>query len=80
VTWAAFARRAYQAARDWGIQPSEFWSMSPQEWWWEMDARLDTQDEINSIRDGKGQKGGGFTKAEWSKARAEHKAKMNDRT
>lgn len=46
-----------------------------------MDARLDTQDEIENIRSGgKGQKGGGFTKAEWAKARAEHKAKMNDRT
>ncbi|PTW43894.1 MULTISPECIES: hypothetical protein [Rhodovulum] len=40
MTWAAFERQAYQAARDWGVQPSEFWAMSPAEWWAEADAKI----------------------------------------
>ena len=43
MTWAAFERQAYQAARDWGIQPSEFWSLSPAEWWAELDAKIREQ-------------------------------------
>ena len=43
MTWAAFCRGAYQAARGWGIQPAEFWAMSLWEWWAEFDAKIEEQ-------------------------------------
>jgi len=46
VTWAAFVKRAYQAARDWGIQPSEFWKMSPWEWWTEFESKMEAQKRL----------------------------------
>ena len=79
MTWAAFVRKAYQAARDWGMQPSEFWRLSPWEWWAELDAKIEAQERIdealNEAKGGKA-KGGGFSRAEWDKARAKHSEKM----
>lgn len=71
MTWAAFVKRAYQAARDWGMQPSEFWGLSPQEFWWEFDAKLAVQKAIEKQQGGKA----GFTGAEWADARRRHKEK-----
>lgn len=78
MTWAAFVKRAYQAARDWGMQPSEFWALSPWEWWIELDAKIEASKRIEErIGEAKsGKKGGGFTNAEWAAARKKHAEKM----
>jgi len=82
VTWAAFTRTAYQAARGWGIQPSEFWAMSVWEWWAELDAKIIENRKIREMSGGR--KGGGtntsFAPAAWAAARKRHKEKMNGRT
>lgn len=75
MTWAAFARRAYQAARDWGVQPSEFRALSPAEWWAEFDARMEANDRIEeAVAEAKRGKQG-FTKAEWDAARKAYSEK-----
>ena len=74
MTWAAFVRTAYQAARDWGMQPSEFWRLSPWEWWSELDAKMKAQEQIEKIM-GKG-KSAGFSSGEWDAARKKHSEKM----
>lgn len=71
MTWAAFTKTAYKAAREWGMQPSEFWKLSPAEWWAEFDTKYLAQKRLDK-------KGGGFSAAEWDDARRRHKAKMND--
>ncbi len=79
MTWAAFTRRAYQAARTWGIQPSEFWRLSPCDWWAEFDAKMDEADRMEELTAKSGfapKGGGGFSKAEWDKARRIHAEKM----
>lgn len=78
MTWAAFERSAYQAARSWGIQPSEFWNMAISDWWVELDAKIEESRRLEGLTGNK--KGGGFSQAEWAKARAKHKAKMNGGT
>lgn len=75
MTWAAVVRRAYVAARGWGIQPSEFWAMSPEEWWLELDGHIETQARIEAQTPGLG----GRTKAEWEEAKRRHREKMRDR-
>lgn len=79
MTWAVFERNAYQAARSWGMQPSEFWALPVVDWWVELDAKIKENNKLREISEG-GAKGGGFSQAEWADARARHKAKMNDRT
>lgn len=69
MTWAAFVKSAYQAARNWDMQPSEFWALSPLEWWWEFDARMAAQKRLTN-------KGGGFSGADWEAARKRHKERM----
>lgn len=69
MTWADFVKTAYKAAREWGIQPSEFWAMSPTEWWWEADSKI-----AFSRQTTKG--AGGFSQAEWAEARRKHREKM----
>jgi hypothetical protein len=69
VTWADFVKAAYKAARDWGIQPSEFWAMSVQEWWWEADSKIAVSKRLK-----KGPSG--FSEAEWEDARRRHREKM----
>lgn len=71
MTWAAFVKSAYQAARGWDIQPSEFWSMTPQEWWWEFDQRLLDHKRLTK-------KGGGLSEADWADARKRHKERMSN--
>lgn len=80
MTWAVFARRAYQAARDWGIQPSEFWTLSPAEWWAEFDAKMEAHDRIEEAIGKAGKpKQAGFTKAQWDAARKAHTEKMRQK-
>ena len=79
MTWAAFVRKAYQAARDWGIQPSEFWRLSPWEWWVEFDAKVAESRRIEE-RSGGNKSGGGFSKSEWNAARKKHAEKMKATT
>jgi len=52
------------------------------DWWVEFDAKVVEQRRMQEIADGggKAKSGGGFSKAEWDKARRLHKEKMNDRT
>ena len=69
MTWAAFERGAYQAARAWDIQPSEFWGMSPWEWWMEVDMRIAEDRKIREARDKKPKPGAKFSTAEWEDAR-----------
>lgn len=73
MTWAAFQRGAYQAARSWGIQPSEFWKMPIADWWVELDAQLDQADRIKEITEGAKKPGGKFSGAEWADARKRFK-------
>ena len=81
MTWAAFARRAYQAARDWGVQPSEFRALSPAEWWAEFDARMDANDRIEAEMQTHKRPGGRseFSKAQWDAARKAHSEKMRQK-
>ena len=76
MTWAAFVKKAYQAARDWGIQPSEFWRMSPWEWWAELDSRIIAnraiEERLEEAKTGK-KPGGGFSGKEWEDARRRHR-------
>lgn len=69
MTWAAFVKTAYKAARGWGVQPSEFWQMSPREWWWEFDSNLAAHKRMTPGR-------GGFSVAEWDDARRRHKERF----
>lgn len=71
MTWAALVRNAYRAAREWGIQPSEFWAMSPAEYWAEFDTKYEM---AQRLKDG-GKQGGKspFSQAEWEDARRRHK-------
>ena len=82
MTWAAFVKRAYQAARDWGMQPSEFWGLSPWEWWTELDAKVAESRAIEERIDGAkaGKSGGTFSKAEWTEARRKHAEKIKAMT
>lgn len=76
MTWAVFERNAYQAARSWGIQPSEFWALAISDWWVELDGKVVENKKMQEVANG-GSKGGGFSQAEWAEARAKHKAKIN---
>jgi len=69
VTWASFVKTAYKAAREWGVQPSEFWSSSVQEWYWELESKYDAAQRMTPGL-------GGINKAEWAEARRRHKEKM----
>lgn len=71
MTWAAFVKTAYGAARSWELQPSEFWALSPQEWWWEFDQHL-----IEQRRMTKGT--GGISQADWAAARRKHKERFGN--
>lgn len=77
MTWAVFERNAYQAARSWGIQPSEFWAMPIVDWWVELDGKVVESKRIQEAAK-RGGSNSAFTEAEWAEARAKHKAKMND--
>lgn len=79
MTWAAFERNAYQAARSWGMQPSEFWVLPVCDWWVELDGKIAENKRIEDLTKG-GSARSGFSQAEWADARARHKAKMNDGT
>jgi len=50
------------------------------DWWVEFDGKVVEQRRIKEISGGKTGKDGGFSKAQWDKARKEHREKMNDRT
>lgn len=69
MTWAAFVKTAYQAAREWGIQPSEFWALSPAEWWAEFDSKMRAQKRMKIGM-------GGVSQADWDEAVRKHKAKV----
>lgn len=71
MTWADFVKAAYKAAREWGIQPSEFWSMSPREWWWEADTKISLSKRMTK-------QAGGFSQSEWEAARRKHKERMRN--
>lgn len=79
MTWAAFERNAYQAARSWGIQPSEFWQLPVADWWVELDAKLvearQMEERLDQAKTGKSARGA-FTNAEWDAARKKHAEKM----
>lgn len=75
MTWAAFERSAYQAARSWGIQPSEFWALPINDWWIELDAKIEESNRLKEMAEGHKKQGGGFSRAEWDDARKRHKAK-----
>ena len=62
------------------MQPSEFWGLPIYDWWVEFDGKVVEQRRIKEISGGKTGKDGGFSKAQWDKARKEHREKMNDRT
>ena len=47
------------------------------DWWVELDGKIVESNKIQEASAG-GANGSAFTKAEWSEARAKHKAKMND--
>lgn len=72
MTWASFVKAAYKAARDWGMQPSEFWSLSIQEWWWELGSRHETAQRMTPGL-------GGISKAEWAEGHRIHQDKMKAR-
>lgn len=86
MTWAAFERTAYQAARSWGMQPSEFWRLPIADWWAELDAHIAENRLVNERLEQA--KGGGkgksaFSGAEWQAARRKHSERMkakDDRT
>lgn len=64
------------------MQPSEFWGLPVSDWWMEFDAKVIEHRRMQEISGGggKGKAGGGFSSAEWDKARKLHKEKMNGRT
>lgn len=63
-----FLRLAYQCAREWGIQPSEFAGLSLAQWWAEYDSKLVAQKKAT--------KGlGGVSQYDWEQAKKAHKAK-----
>lgn len=79
MTWAAFERSAYQAARSWGMQPSEFWALPVADWWAELDAHIAEARRLEDrLKDAKAGKVGGsaFSEAEWAAARKRHAEKM----
>lgn len=61
------------------MQPSEFWALPIYDWWVELDAKIVESRHMEEITSGRS-KGGGFSKAEWDKARQAHREKMNVRT
>lgn len=73
MTWAAFERGAYQAARAWEVQPSEFWGMSPWEWWMEFDMRIAEDRKMREAIDKKPKPGTKFSGGEWDDARRRFK-------
>lgn len=81
MTWAAFERSAYQSARSWGMQPSEFWTLPVADWWAELDGKIaearQMEDRLEEIRSGnvKG-KSNVFSRSEWEAARRKHSEKM----
>ena len=63
------------------MQPSEFWGLPVFDWWAELDAKIIEWRMVDEIAGGgKTKSGGGFSRAEWDKARRLHREKMNDRT
>jgi hypothetical protein len=63
----------YTAAREWGMQPSEFWSLSPIEFWWEFDAKVKVQKRLEK----QSSPAGKFTEAEWEAARQKFREMEN---
>lgn len=61
------------------MQPSEFWGLPIYDWWVELDAKIVESRRMEELSNGKA-KDGGFSKAQWDKARKEHREKMNGRT
>lgn len=61
---------AYKAAREWGIQPSEFRALSPWEFWLEFDTKTEIAEKIKATSGGK------FSGPEWDRARRIHAEKM----
>lgn len=86
MTWAAFERMAYQAARSWGMQPSEFWQLPVADWWAELDAHIVesrmVKEQVERAKGG-GKGRSAFTGAEWQEARRKRVERLkakNDRT
>ncbi len=80
MTWAVFQRNAYQAARSWGMAPSEFWRLPVADWWAELDWHIAETRRLKLLADeakGGGKKtGSAFTAAQWEDARRKHREKM----
>jgi len=54
------------------LPPSEFWQLSPTEFWWEFDAKVRANKRLEEMVEENQQGGGGFSKAEWRRAREAH--------
>lgn len=65
-------KRAFQAARYWGVQPSEFWAMAIRDWWWEYAARDEESRELRRMADTPAK----FRGPKWDEARKRHAEKM----
>lgn len=80
MTWAALERDLYQAARMWGIQPSEFWTLPVYDFWAEMDSKIIEANKLKEITAGNKAGMKGFsTPAQWEDARRRHREKMANR-
>lgn len=75
MTWAAFERSSYQAARSWGIQPSEFWKLPVYDFWAELDAKVIEAEKLREMTAGQKTSGNVFSREDWEAARAKHREK-----
>ena len=80
MTWAAFERSAYQSARSWGMQPSEFWALPVADWWAELDGKIaearQLEERLDEIKTGAKPKANVFSREEWEAARRKHSENM----
>lgn len=68
---------AYVRAREWGHSWRDFLDLPIPMWWTELDEKLRIQRMLQEETDKSTTGAGGFTKADWKRARAEHRKKLN---
>lgn len=68
---------AYVRAREWGHSWRDFLDLPIPMWWLELNEKLRVQKLIEEERDKSTPGLGGFSRADWKKARNEHRKKRN---